>query len=181
MEQILLKRYLTKFDELNTLKVYQKVIDAETKQDAVNEFNDILIDAYIEGFSSASYILGDISVDEVLLTESLDKEYDGVSIQEKIGTYYEQKDYVSAKALIESEYHRVYNKARENAYADKGYSKLWLTVGDDKVRETHSFLDGVTVNAGERFYTIDGDSALYPGDFENAENNANCRCVVDYK
>lgn len=176
MQQILLNRYLAKFDELNSL--FPQIINAGNTEQAVKEFDDILIDAYIEGFASAAYILGDISVDYNELNRAIEKKYDGVSIQDKAKQYYNDKDVERLRALLDSEYHRVYNTARDNAY--KGHAKKWVTVGDDKVRPTHEFLDGVEVGANEKFFTYDGDSALFPGDFTSAENNANCRCVIDY-
>ena len=50
---------------------------------------------------------------------------------------------------------------------------------DDKVRETHDYLEGVEVDLASEFVTFDGDSAKFPGDFSRAENNVNCRCVID--
>lgn len=177
MERILVKRYLSKIDELNLL--YSEILSAENGQKAREKFDDILIDAYIEGFASAAYVLGeDIELDNAQMINAIQKEYEGISIQDKAEQYYDSQDNESMKALLESEYHRVYNTARENSFV--GHKKRWVTVGDDKVRITHEFLDGVTVNAGERFYTFDGDSALFPGDFTSAENNANCRCIIDY-
>lgn len=177
MQQILLNRYLAKFDELNTL--FTNIVNANNENEAREAFDDILIDAYIEGFASAAYILGeDTSIDNAELDRAIHKEYSGISIQDKAEQYYTDNDTESLKALLDSEYHRVYNTARDNAY--KGYRKQWVTVGDDKVRPTHDLLDGVIVGEGERFYTYDGDSALFPGDFTSAENNANCRCIIDY-
>jgi len=176
MEQILINRYLAKFDELNTSIV--SVMNAENEKKAIEEFDDILIDAYIEGFASARYILGDVDMDKAKLNSSLKQSYDGVSIQDKMKEYYNTKDEMSAKNLIDSEFHRMYNTARNNAFV--GFKKQWITVGDERVRTNHELLEGVTVESNERFYTIDGDSALFPGGFANAENNANCRCIVDY-
>lgn len=51
---------------------------------------------------------------------------------------------------------------------------------DDKVRDTHDYLEGMSVGIDEEFYTYDGDHALYPGGFENAQNNVNCRCFLTY-
>lgn len=176
MQRILLNRYLAKFDELNTL--FTNIVNANSKKQAREAFDDILIDAYIEGFASAAYILGDINIDNALMYQALNKQYEGITIQDKAEKYYADNDFESLRALLDSEYHRVYNTARNDAY--KGHDKRWVTVGDDKVRLTHDFLDGVTVGADERFYTYDGDSALFPGDFTSAENNANCRCIIDY-
>lgn len=60
----------------------------------------------------------------------------------------------------------------------KAIYKQWRTMMDDRVRESHDFLEGATVPVDARFYTNDGDSARFPGDFMLAENNANCRCLI---
>ena len=59
--------------------------------------------------------------------------------------------------------------------------KVWATMEDERVRETHNFLDGVSVPLGTLFVAIDGDSARYPGDFTKAENNCSCRCWLEYR
>lgn len=56
--------------------------------------------------------------------------------------------------------------------------KTWLTMADPKVRETHVYLEGMRVPVGRRFFSYDGDSARYPGDFSNPSNNINCRCRI---
>jgi hypothetical protein len=50
---------------------------------------------------------------------------------------------------------------------------------DDRVRDTHDYLEGMVVPFSSRFYTYDGDSADYPGGFTLPENNIGCRCVVE--
>lgn len=56
--------------------------------------------------------------------------------------------------------------------------KTWQTVLDDRVRDQHSYLEGMTIPVGRRFYTYTGDSARYPGDFSDPNNNCNCRCAI---
>jgi uncharacterized protein with gpF-like domain len=58
-------------------------------------------------------------------------------------------------------------------------AKRWRTMNDDRVRDTHDYLEGMVVPFSERFYSYDGDSAEYPGGFALPENNINCRCVVE--
>ena len=59
------------------------------------------------------------------------------------------------------------------------FGKQWRTMEDERVRDTHVYLDGVKAASDERFYTYDGDSARFPGDFSKAQNNINCRCWID--
>lgn len=85
--------------------------------------------------------------------------------------------------IIETESHRVYNDSildvGEQAEADTGgVSKTWFTMLDDRVRETHEYLEGMTVPVNRRFYTFDGDSAMYPGGFTMPQNNIRCRCSI---
>ena len=78
-----------------------------------------------------------------------------------------------------ADFDEVYDGGRD--YIDNGgfgVSKNWITVRDDKVRETHSYLEGQSVPLEEEFFTFDGDHAAYPGGFTKAENNVNCRCIV---
>ena len=56
--------------------------------------------------------------------------------------------------------------------------KTWVTMADDRVRDTHDYLEGMTVPVDGRFWTFDSDYARYPGDFQLPQNNINCRCRI---
>lgn len=56
--------------------------------------------------------------------------------------------------------------------------KTWVTMADDRVRDTHDYLEGMSVPISERFFTFDNDYARYPGDFQLPQNNINCRCRI---
>lgn len=47
----------------------------------------------------------------------------------------------------------------------------WLTVGDNRFRESHVANDGIIVGIGEQFPSVE----TYPG-----ENSINCRCHLEY-
>ena len=188
MKQII-DRYLNKFDELNVL--------FEKKELVVEEIEDFLIDSYLEGFISSVYLLGhEVRVPKDYKEKVLDwnyKEKDKEtgetyfeSVREKLVDYVNNNQLSDLKRLVESELHRAYN---EGAYdsasliADETNSsikKMWVTMADDKVRDTHAYLEGLTVDLFAKFTTFDGDSALFPGGFDLAQNNANCRCIIEY-
>lgn len=181
-----IQRYLLKFDEIN--KYYAELTEGNLAykkpvEDAVRDFEDILLDAYIEGFAAARYLLGeDVSPDNDRAIGSIDKSYDGISIEEKYAEYYNAQDSESIKNLIESEFHRCYNEGEfDCASVSGGVRKKWTAVRDFRTRISHDILDGTVVDLNERFYSISGDSALYPGGFETAQENANCRCIVEYR
>lgn len=58
----------------------------------------------------------------------------------------------------------------------------WATMGDEKVRDTHNLLEGVTIPLGG-WFEVPGDRAQHPGGFELAENNCGCRCwlIISYR
>lgn len=83
--------------------------------------------------------------------------------------------------ILETEMHRDANEAAlETARHAGAKTKTWQTMMDDKVRETHDYLLGVTVGIEDDFITFDGDKAQAPGLFELPENNINCRCELEF-
>ena len=143
------------------------------------------------------------------LDEMLSQSYDGESIIAKFEKYFAKakenktvtraiKDITSPPSedeespvaptagditrLAESEAHRAFNQgAYECAKALGGdFEKEWNTMGDERVRDTHQYLEGARVPVDALFYTFDGDSAMYPGGFTSKENNVNCRCWLVY-
>lgn len=176
----ILKRYKTVFDELNILE--QRIGETSTPK-ALDDFIDYLIDAYVEGFAGVGFILGiDSTVDTERLSAALNREYDGVSIYDKFVQYHDDGDQLSLTRLMESEVHRIYNAGGYDCAEQSGKHlvKSWLTVGDDRVRDNHAYLEGASVPIDEVFTTPDGDYALVPGGFTKAENNVNCRCILQY-
>ena len=175
-------RYLKLFDELNVL--FEKI---EKKEKAKDDIIDFLIDAYFEGFISVRELLGfDYEIKTENLVENLKWEYEGITIEQKITDYLEQQNYDDLKRLVDSEIHRSYNKGANDYVVEveenEGITlkKTWVTMGDEKVRDTHAYLEGITIDSNAHFVTFDGDMALFPGAFTKAQNNANCRCILIY-
>lgn len=182
------KRTILLFDELNTLKT-RLVLGGMPKSEAKEMFEDALLDAYMEGFEAAAYILGEdaLRTDADKVTDTLGKTYNGVGILEKFDAYYDSDDPGRIADLVDSEYHRSYEKggydAATSASAKTGRKvlKVWDATLDDRTRISHEILNGTKVGLDEYFVADDGDMGLYPGGFETAEQNANCRCVIHYE
>ena len=85
--------------------------------------------------------------------------------------------------IVETEAHSDFNEGslRKAASSGKARYKRWSTMLDDRVRDTHFYLQGMRVPIDASFYTYDGDSAYAPGGFFLAENNVNCRCTLKYE
>lgn len=57
--------------------------------------------------------------------------------------------------------------------------KMWLSMRDDRVRDSHKNLDGQIVGINEHFRTIKGNLLLYPGDPSAPPGEVvNCRCTI---
>lgn len=69
--------------------------------------------------------------------------------------------------------------AKESKLFDK---KTWLSMRDDKVRDTHVAEDGQEVGIQEKFKLVNGDELEMPGDprAKKAESVINCRCMAVY-
>ena len=84
--------------------------------------------------------------------------------------------------IVDTESHRIANEAALNTAGKAGATKKkWVTMLDDKVRDTHIYLEGQTVPYDADFYTYDGDHARAPGLFALPENNINCRCELIFE
>lgn len=182
------ERTILLFDELNVLKT-QITAGGMTRADAKEMFEDALLEAYLEGFEAAAYILGedDLRTDPDKVWATLEKSYQGVNIRRKFEEHFDSGNMAELANLIDSEYHRSMEKggwdAADAAQTATGRKvvKVWDATLDDRTRLSHEILNGTKVPLEEYFVADDGDRGLYPGDFETAEQNANCRCVIHYE
>ena len=192
MDEVI-SNYILAFDEINAMTAYSyqtadNLSAAEKSKQIADDILSMLIGAYQLGIQSASTTLDyDLSVDTSLMYEAIFIMIEGKTFEDRVLDHVMESDISGLQRLVESEYHRVYNTAIEDGgmeYTNESNEiamKTWSTVKDEKVRETHSYLEGQSVPVGSEFYTFDGDHALYPGGFTKAENNINCRCVIILK
>ena len=187
------------FDELHIMsaEIYQRYMTADMTQyqkgKAVEGIFDELLDLLIYYYLLAEQAVIDdlglnVAVPESIMAmyDTIIKDIDGKNIKDRIRDHVNEGSLGLFTTLVDSEAHRVYCTAGEDTAEDVirslGLSgtKSWMTQMDDKVRDTHSYLQSKKVPIGEEFFTYDGDSALYPGGFKSAENNVNCRCFLIY-
>lgn len=202
--QTVLKNLQLKYDELNAL---EQTFTAEEffalpKEEAKRKFEECLFWFFVDGYSSGILMLDE----EGLITdipngyEFLDITYpDGQSVMQKFDEYYDNADATKLTTLTESEAHRMYNTGSTQSADDviKAYSetkkdaqngangfrvyKTWMTMMDDRVRDTHWTLEGQTIPYEDDFVTMTGEYGKAPGMFQTAEENANCRCWLSYQ
>lgn len=180
---------LMNWDELNLLRSSAEDLLREYRKShdrkAVNRWCDymefVLCLVYAYGWRDAEEIVGIVPFKDGLDDKAVNLDIKGETWRDRI---YEQLDADSIDGIlriIDTEAHRDYNTGVSDAGEESGVSgikKQWLTMLDEKVRDTHSYLEGVVVNLEDKFYTFDGDSARFPGDFSLPENNVNCRCGI---
>lgn len=176
------------FDELN--KVNASILERFgaaklTKTDDYEDIIDELLDLFLLAYARATEVTNNSlssnwqpTVDDVMRV--VDERVAGKTWRERVEDYFANggsaEDIVR---IVETESHRIANTAAlDTAKRAGARSKTWVTMADEKVRDSHSYLEMETVGIDEDFYTYDGDHASAPGLFSLAENNVNCRCEL---
>lgn len=154
--------------------------------DRIDEILDMLIMAYVFGTEDADEeltVTEEVNTDEMYQAVWL--EIAGRNWEQRVREYFDDPSGTvdDIMRVVETDTNRIYNDAVLNVgekVSKRGVpvSKTWNTMLDDRVRDTHEFLESVTVPVDRRFTTFDGDSARYPGDFADPQNNINCRCAI---
>lgn len=178
-------------DELNRLdeEIRQRFGDAqltdrqEEEEDIIDELLDLFLLAYATGNSVTNENLSSNyqpSVDEVMSV--VDAKVAGETWRERVEDYFANGGTGADIARIaDTEMHRIANTAALDTARKAGATrKTWVTMLDDRVRETHDYLEGMTVGIDEDFYTWGGAHAPAPGMFGIPEEDCNCRCECEF-
>lgn len=190
---------LLKFDEINQYEEFLVWLQGLKPSELMQEENRrkcedfiwwLMEYLYVMGFKDAREELGVVSEDVASFLpadyqqrkdEAIYKTYNGMDFADRVRVYAELGDIPSIVRVVETDGHRIYESGGRVGAEGIAYTKTWHTMGDERVRDTHEYLDGMTVGIDERFYTYDGDSALFPGDFTLPENSCGCRCWLTYE
>ena len=177
------------WDELNILRSsaadllaqYRRTHDKEAVHRWCSYMEFVLCLVYAYGWHDAEEIVGIVPFTDGLDDKTVNLEIEGETFRDRIQTQLDEDSLDGILRIIETEAHRDYNTGVYEAGMESGVSgikKQWSTMRDGRVRETHDYLEGMTVDLDDKFYTFDGDSARFPGDFSLPENNVNCRCDI---
>lgn len=153
----------------------------EEEEDIIDEMLDLFLLAYARGNIVTNDSLSSDwkpSSDEVMGV--VDAEVANRTWRERVEDYFSNGGSVDDLVRIaETETHRVANTAALSTAKEAGAKfKTWVTMMDDRVRETHDYLEGTTVEINEEFFTYDGAHAPAPGMFGVPEEDINCRCEL---
>ena len=158
---------------------------------------ELITMGYVYGITVAGLDLEtDLPVDAERMRETANRPTKGEDFRQRITNHIEayergetdEEQLIERIAVVaETETHRAINTgeddgARDYAERHPGVTvyKTWVTMEDDRVRLEHDLLDGSTIPLDARFYSWNGDSARFPGDFVSPELNINCRCILRY-
>ena len=160
--------YIEAFDELNVLTT-ASYYSADNEEQIADDVLSFLIQAYRLGITAAGEMLAaDLSVDVDSMRDVIYYLIDWKTFEDRVATHVASDNLTGLKLLVESEYQRVFNAAiydgGEQYQRNTGIrvSKVWRTMLDEDVRDTHRYLEGMTVPLDDYFYTWDGDYALAP-------------------
>lgn len=178
------------FDELNSFEasLRERFADGklvkEDEEDIIDEMLDLFLFAYAQGNSVTNANLSSDwmpTVDDVMRV--VDAKVADKTWRERVEDYFANGGSVDDLVRIaETETHRDANTAAlDTAKRAGATSKTWVTMGDEKVRDPHQYLDGVTIGIDDEFITYDGGHAKAPGLFGIPELDINCRCILTFK
>ena len=178
-------------DELNAFKErlsahfeHGRIRSKKDCEDIIDEMLDLYLLALANGVNIVNLKFNTvISLPDDVVDAIINKRIDGATWRDRVWTWYATGGTeADIERIAETEAHRDGNEAAcETARMAGATRKTWVTMGDEKVRDTHIYLEGVTVGIDDNFYTYDGDRAQAPGMFSTAENNCNCRCELDFE
>ena len=151
-----------------------KIKSREDAEDIIEEMLELFTLSYARGANATNAELG---TKKMPPTDDMDMAIYMMKYYENGGSMYD------IQRIAETDATRIYNQGALDAVKANGsgigVNKRWVTMNDDRVRDTHSYLEGMEIPYNDRFFTYDGDSALAPGMFSLPENNINCRCIVE--
>ena len=188
--------YIAKFDEINALAktMYTDYVSGKKDEKQIEEeFEDFLLYAYSVGFEIGAEDIGLDSETQAIyrqaanvntskVKEAMYRRFENRTDTDRLRDHLENDDGESSvERVLTTSWHRMANEGINGfgeLYGSNLLTKTWKSMKDEKVRDTHDYLDGMTVGFDEDFYTYNGDHAKYPGLFGVPEEDVNCRCLV---
>ena len=170
------------------IRDFEKAVDQNVEDEDLEKLTTILNSDNVNKIQSNSAIIlktmqgklnqfmSAIGKDDVTLNSALRSFKDQQKIHAK---------FVTSNTQVQSSYETI--KGDINGYLTVRYAneflskKVWITVGDDRVRLWHREANGQVVNYYEKF-SVGPDKLLYPGDPTGQPANIiNCRCSSIYR
>lgn len=183
---------LVPFDELNKFEdglsihfnAEGRIASKKEAEDIIDELLDLFLLAAANGMEVVNADMGsDIALPLDVALGIVDERIEGKTWRDRVMDYFESggTEY-DIRRIAETETHRDANAAAFETARQAGATlKTWHTMLDDRVRETHDYLEGVTAPMDGEFYSFKGGSTMYPGQWGIAEEDVNCRCWLTFR
>ena len=178
------------FDELNALKATLpqhfengKIRSEQDYEDILDEMLDLFLLAYASGVAATNVDMNaDYQPDIDTVMDTVDKEVAGETWRDRMAKIYENGGTEADVArIIETETHRDSNEAAfVTARANGATEKTWHCLMLPTSRDSHVFLNGVTVPIDGEFYSINGGTTQFPGEWGIADEDCGCLCFLTY-
>lgn len=182
---------LMPFDEINRMKDGLSIyFDADGHirsqadcDDIIDEMLDLFLLSYANGQTAVNEDLGsDITapLDDVM--DTIDREIAGKTWRERVQEYFDNGGtQADIERIIDTETHRDANEGAYNTARSAGATKkIWHCMMLPTSRDTHIFLDGVSAPIDGEFYSFNGGSTQFPGQWGIAEEDCNCLCFCTF-
>ena len=179
------------FDELNAFKEQLPIHfdesghirSKEDEEDIIDEMLDLFLLAYANGEITTNADLGsDVTATSEEAMSTINRDIAGKTWEERVREYFDSGGTIGDIIRIaETEAHRDSNEAAyRTAVAAGATTKTWNTMLDDRVRDDHYWLEGVTAPIDGYFYAPGGERTLFPGQWGVPEQDVNCRCFLTF-
>lgn len=177
------------FDEISALTAEAdrlKSPDRATKKDEVDKYidevTDLFVTSYVFGTNELNDELGtNIEPDLTEMRAVIEEKFDDKDYRDRIREYMESGTAYDIKRVVETDAHRIFNAALFTGAKKAGATKkTWNCMMLPTSRDSHIYLDGVTIPIDAEFYSINGGSTLYPGQWGIAEEDCNCVCTLTF-
>ena len=161
----------------------------EEEEDIIDELLDLYLLAFYDGCLDAAQELEiDLEPPIAGASEIINRPIDGKTFEDRVRAYLNgdmgETTGTPAEAIArvaDTDSVRIYNEAKlMTARANGATEKTWHTMEDNRVRDTHVVLDGVTSPIDGYFYTYTGERAQAPGQFGSAAEDVGCRCFLTF-
>lgn len=182
------------FDEINNLKNELPLFfdeDGRMKQgkEDIDPLLDMLEDLFLLSYARGAVLTAsDLEYTGAQPTaqdaeSTVNREIQGKTWRQRILDYQQNGGTLDdVVRIVETESHRDANAgAYETAIKAGATTKTWRTMGDDRVRDTHWYLDGVSAPIDGVFYSYMGGETKFPGEWGIPEEDCNCRCWLTFK
>lgn len=181
---------LMPFDELNSVKAALpqffrngKISNQRDCDSIITMLEDFFLLAYANGVESSNMALASNikpSLDDV--EQTLDKKIAGATWRERVRDYYENGGSVGdIERIAETEMHRDFNEAAFTTAKRAGATtKIWNCMMLPTSRDSHIYLNGVTAPIDGLFYSPNGGSTQFPGEWGIAEEDCGCLCWLTF-